>query len=444
MLSLILSLIANGILVFRYREADGTASRELRRTAILSDELEAARKALRGGDVSGDPIDAIGAAVSRLRGLAFETPVVPEVLAPAEFKQRVVRQFRKEAEKSEFAATSKVLQALGLLTSNVNLYALVERLQAEQVVGFYDNKTKKLVVSAGGTGELSPLSRALLAHELTHALTDQHFDLSRLDELQDASKDDEAIAYLSLAEGDATLTMRLYQEQILTSEERRTLSAEARTFSQDVLDASPKYLQDALEFPYVRGLDFVKTMYERGGFPLVNKAYQDPPVSSEQILHPTKYLDSRDAPAAVSMPDVRAAMGERWSKLQEGGLGEFDIRALVDYGGAGLSLSDAIDAASGWDGGRYVGIEGGDGVLVAGLTAWDSAAQAREATRILGRWLPMRYRNQGKAFDAEGDGRGWTSTSGTSMVLRNGERVLLLAGPTVESVKKARAAFDGF
>ncbi|MFA5889486.1 MAG: hypothetical protein WDA27_00805 [Actinomycetota bacterium] len=443
-LALILSLTANGILVFRLLEAESSATKEQKRSGVLADELEAARKALRAGARPDNPIDAIATAVSRLRGLAFKTSVIPEVLTPAKFKQRVAEQFRKDADAEEFAATGKVLKVMGLLAPQADLFAMVERLQAEQVVGFYDNKTKKLVVSATGTGALSPLDRALLAHELTHALTDQHFDLGRLDELQDTQKDDEAMAYLALAEGDATLTMRLYQEQILTEEERRRLSEEARGLSQDVLDAAPKYLQYALEFPYVRGFDFVKGMYDRGGFELVDQAYGDPPVSSEQILHPGKYLDTRDAPVSVRMPDVRGAMGAGWRTLQDGGMGEFDVRALVDYGGAGLSLSDAIDASSGWDGGRYVGIEGEDGVLVASLTAWDSVGRARESTRILGRWLPMRFRNQGKAFEVGGDGRGWSAKNGAAVVLRNGDRVLLLIGPSIDAVKRARTSFDGF
>jgi hypothetical protein len=135
-------------------------------------------------------------------------------------------------------------------------------------------------------------------------------------------------------------------------------------------------------------------------------------------------------------------MGAGWTPIDDGGVGELDVRLIVDQF---LPQEDAERAAAGWDGGRYAAADSDKGTVVAALTVWDSDAESREATSTLSRWLPARFGNRGSDFRLSGAvGRGWESPDGAGAVLRDGSRILLILGPDRASVEKARGAFSGF
>jgi hypothetical protein len=197
-----------------------------------------------------------------------------------------------------------------------------------------------------------------------------------------------------------------------------------------------------LLFPYQRGQEFVSSLVSSGGIAALDKAYKDPPTSTEQILHVSKYLSRRDDPTAVEMPRLATTMGSGWKGLEGGGIGEFDAQLLIDQY---LSSGEARDAAAGWDGGRYVAAESSKGTVVAIETVWDSVSEARQAASALERWLPARYANRGTDVRIQGaTGRGWESPDGAGAVTRNGTRILLVVGPDRASVDRARSAFPGF
>ena len=440
--ALIASLGANVALGFRVRNErtkSGTLEQEIE---LLTSQLDALRGRISGSG-SSDPLGRIAAATAQLRDLAFKTTVGPELLSPAELAARVQGMFAQDNSKAQLNGTAAVLATMGLLPANYDLYDELKALQGEQVEGFYDSKTKRMVVGASSARNPTPFDQVVLAHEYTHALVDQHFGLGLLSTLQKEHADDAAAAFLALAEGDATFTMRLYQSEVLTLAQQQQFVQEASSLSTSLFDAAPQYLQDVIQFPYVEGLSFVTTLHDQGGFDLVDQAYRDPPVSTEQIMHPSRYLDSRDNPTAVHLPHVRRALGTGWTSIETGGIGEFDVLELLERGGGkGLSVTDSRAAADGWDGGMYGGYRSRDGVLVAMLTAWDSESQAREAAAAFAHWLPVRYPD-GSGFDA-GRGQGWQSTAGAGEEVQSGSQVLLLLGPTPNDLSRARAAFSGF
>lgn len=436
--ALAVSILANITLAVRLKDALDDADRASVRVEELEQEVARLRQEPAGEQTPSNIVDRIAQAVAKIRGLAFKRAVAPELLTDEQLKQRVLEEFAKDDPKPEIDATDKVLTTLGLLAPADNLYTILIDVQTEQIGGFYDSDTRKLVVE-GDAQDPDPLDRVLLAHELTHALTDQHFDLSRLDKLQDAHLDDEATAYLSLLEGDATATMFTYAQQVLTPAEQAQLAAAAAGIPTAKLDAAPKVLRESLLFPYEEGVAFVRELISKGGYALVDRAYRDPPTSTEQILHPERYHTRRDDPLKVSMPDLAKTMGAGWKQIQVGGVGEFDVRLIV---GQYLPRTDASDAARGWDGGRYAAAESAAGTLVAILTEWDSVTEAREATDALELWLPDRFGNRGGSFRVSGeDGRGWAAPGGAGLVVRSGTKVLLVVGPGRASVEEARSGF---
>jgi hypothetical protein len=429
----------SGILAVRVKDESDQQSRLRSQIGVLRDEAETMQ---RRDALPGDTIfERIAAAVEQIRELKFRRAVKPRLLTDEQLAEEVERSFREENTRAEYDQDDAVLTALGMLGKRDDLYDITIGVVREQVGGFYDTIRKTLVVGGKGT-DPSPLEQVLLSHEYVHAVTDQRYDLTHLDKLNAARKADEAAAYLSLIEGDATAMMFTYAQRYLTPSERSAVQSEAAAAPSQRLESAPQSIREALLFPYDDGERFVRALINAGGIAALNKAYKDPPTSTEQIIHFPKYLGTRDEPVSVEAPKLAATMGSGWKDLRGGEVGELDVRLLIDQF---MPRAEAERAASGWDGGRYVAAESDGGAVVAELTEWDSETEAREAAEMLGRWLPRRYGGQGKGYQPEGaSGRGWDSPGGAGAVTRLGTRVLLVVGPDRASVDRAREAFSGF
>jgi hypothetical protein len=432
------SLAVNTILALRVNDESDQQARLRDRVATLQDEADALR---RQQPQSGRTVlERIAAAVEVIRELKFKKAVKPEVVTDEELAALVEAQYKKDTPKAEVDQSDAVLTALGLLGPKDDLYSISLGVVREQVAGFYDFDKKVLVVG-GDAVSPSPLDEILLSHEYVHAVTDQYYNLRQLNKLQEERKDDEATAFLSLAEGDATVMMFNYASRYLTPSQRNEAQSEAAAAPSKHLDAAPKALREALLFPYEEGAQFVRSLIANGGIAALNKAYQDPPTSTEQIIHIAKFL-TRDAPTPVTMPELAPTMGAGWKAIEGGGVGELDIRLIVNQF---LPTADAERAAAGWDGGRYAAAQSGKGTVVAAMTVWDSETEARQAAETLSRWLPARYKGEGNNVQLDGvTGRGWESPDGAGTVIRSGTRILLVVGPDRASVDKARSAFPGF
>jgi hypothetical protein len=177
---LVLSLVGNALLGVRYRDQRA--------------ELEHLRGQLGTIEPTTTPgvsasLTQIAAAVERIRGLTFKTEIRPEVLTPDEFRERVRAEILAEVDETELRASERVLEMLGVIPEGYDLVAEQLDIALEQVGGFYDNKKRKLVVPSVDAANPSPLDRVTLAHEYTHALTDEYFDLALLERLQEEGKD---------------------------------------------------------------------------------------------------------------------------------------------------------------------------------------------------------------------------------------------------------------
>jgi len=317
---------------------------------------------------------AVEGGVPALRGLESLAGVPNRILDEAGLRAELVRVVDASMTPQQFAAASRFGQRLGLLPAGLDLRQVQLDLLGEQVLGFYDDDTRVMTLVQRGAA-FGPLEKATLAHEYTHALQDQHFDLDSL-RLDDLSNGDRAQARLALVEGDATLLTTRWAGRNLTPAELLTLTLEGLDPAQQAVLASlPPILRRQLVFPYVDGLTFVSGLQTEGGWPAVDAAYVRPPDSTEQILHPAKYAD-REQPVAVAAPDESGRLGSGWSQSLSDTLGELtiDVWLASSAGPAG-----AADAAAGWGGDRVAMYEGPGGAwLIAWFTAWDSPADAMQ------------------------------------------------------------------
>jgi hypothetical protein len=322
--------------------------------------------------------------VRTIRGLEAKKPVDPVVLDDAGIKKVTADGFRKDNPPATVAANERLLKGLGLLPADANLGDLYVKLLGEQVAGLYSPDDKKLYV-VSRSGNLGPAEKTTFAHEYTHALQDQNFDLSSL-KLDETGEGDRGIARLSLVEGDATLVMTLWQIQHLSQVE--LLQLIGQSLNPEVtgsLDAMPAYLRESLLFPYTAGLAFVQALQATGGWGTVNDAFTNPPASTEQVLHPEKYA-AHEAPVDVTLPsDLAAKMGAGWSKGLEDTLGEFQLKVWLDQVAAGNGAPSPTEAAAGWGGDRVMLLDGPSGARAIALkTAWDTPADAQQFAQAAG------------------------------------------------------------
>lgn len=289
----------------------------------------------------------------RLRGLIFLEPPIITVVDDEELSRRVRDSIEEETE--DIDADEALYELLGLVPADTDLLALYSNLYGEQVGGFYDGEEGELVVPSDE--ELSALQRLTLVHELTHALTDQHFGMSdTYERLIDQQRYDEATAFLSLIEGDATLTEILYLQELPLDEQRAVIS-ESLEADTTALSQVPLFIRESLVFPYTSGFEFTQRLYELGGFSEIGRAYSEPPLSTEQIIEPRDYR--RDLPREVPAPVSELA---GYELVYDSVWGELSWALMFEQ-----VLGDTVaqTAANGWGGDRYTYFfDGTDGALV--------------------------------------------------------------------------------
>jgi hypothetical protein len=313
--------------------------------------------------------------VRAIRGLEAKTPVDPVVLDDAGIKKLTADGFRKDNPKELVDANERLLKGLGLLPADASLEDMYVEMLGSQVAGLYSPDDKALYV-VSRSGKLGPTEKTTFAHEYTHALQDQNFDIKNLD-LDEVGEGDRAIARLSLVEGDATLVMSLWQLQGLNQTELLQLIGESLNPQvMGSLDNMPPILRESLLFPYTSGLAFVQAL-QIGGWDKVNEVFAKPPASTEQVIHPEKYAMG-EAPVDVALPpDLAAKMGSGWKVGLEDTFGEFQLRVWLEQANAASGGASATDAAAGWGGDRIVLLDGPSGARAIALkTAWDTPADA--------------------------------------------------------------------
>ena len=276
-----------------------------------------------------------------------------------------------EEDREDISRGQELLAILNLIPSYMDLYRLYLDLLGEQVAGLYDTEEEKLYV-IGNAEDFGPSEEVTFAHEYVHALQQQHFDIHALAEsLED---DSEASAALSaLIEGDASILQLQYMFSSLSQEGLGELFQAGE--DSPVLDQAPYTVQQLLFYPYDEGVAFVTALLDTGRLDAVNQAYSNPPVSTEQILHPEKYFEN-EKPMSVSLPDLETTLGPGWSQIDSDVAGEFLLRTYLE---TGSERTIAAAAAAGWGGDRYILLRGpqNERMLVL-IIIWDAEEDARE------------------------------------------------------------------
>ncbi len=292
--------------------------------------------------------------MSEIRGLKLLTPLKKSLRSREEIRAYVIKQMNEEKNPAERYADARTAEALGLLPKGFDLDAFMVNVLTEQVEGLYDPKTQEFYIA-----DWSPISdqRMVMAHELTHALEDQHFHIeawsraARPNEdaelARDAVLEGSAMAamvdYLMLGTGRSLKDLPEFDPSMLIGELEST----------PTLKSAPPFLKDALIFPYISGLNFSAVVLKSSGWPALSSVFEKPPVSTQQILHPAAYKAGK-TPATVSIPVFDKMLGKDWAKLDENILGEFGWKEVLKQF---LDDDRAKTLAAAWNGDRYATYE---------------------------------------------------------------------------------------
>lgn len=346
--------------------------------------------------------------VSMIRGQSFQEAVEPTLMTRPELAAEMRKQFDVDYTPEKIQMEEGSYKAFGFIPPTFDLKATMIQLLTEEVAGFYDPRSKAMVLIRGETlaqqpGFLGKLlgekptfdkedQKTTLSHELTHALQDQLYGLKAMQD-RIAGDDDMSLAFSALVEGDATLVMfgemgrqeGNFESVTEMDPEQTKLMFGIMKWMLPVAGGktyrkAPPLFRDTLVFPYLSGMVFNLHLAREGGFGRIHETYKNPPVSTEQILHPEKYAKDIDMPFAIAIPEIEHAVGSDWKLLGSNCLGELQTSILLK------SVPGGGQAAVGWDGDRYYTFQHSNGKLgLVWYTTWDSERDAKEFEQAITR-----------------------------------------------------------
>jgi hypothetical protein len=330
--------------------------------------------------------------VEEIRGLKFKRPVPVKIVDAAAARAHFEARLKKFWPEAELRLEQRAYEQLGLLPPGLDLAAVLLDTVAEQAAGYYDPEQDTFFILSAMPKAMAP---AIIVHELTHALDDQHYGIDAL--LAAAQADsDRGMALGSVVEGSGTLVMSGYlvKEVMAGRLSMATLQEiqQSEASKAEKLAKTPELLQRQLIAPYLLGQSFLlRGDLKRlaGGVVAedIDRVFRTPVLSSEQILHPAKYWDAShaDAPRVPPLPDLSRQLGPGFSLAAKNTLGELMMALLVSAKPIDLSSAQAMlsaewtsDASRGWGGDAFHHyVDGGKAVTVL-ASYWDSDADAGE------------------------------------------------------------------
>lgn len=289
--------------------------------------------------------------MSEITGLKLLTPLKKSLRSREQIRAYVINEMKEDKDEAERYAGERSAEAFGLLPKGFDLDNFMIDLLTEQIAGLYDPKTHEFYVA-----DWIPAAdqKMVMAHELTHALQDQHF---KIDNWVKAARpnDDAELARESVLEGSAMAAMVDYllagtgrSLQDLPDIDPSMLVGDME--STPMLKKAPPFLRDALVFPYLDGLNFSAAIVRPKGWDALSGVFAKPPISTQQIMHPAKYFSFRIPPKA-DLPSLDKELGSDWTRLEDNLMGEFGWKEVLKQF---VGEERATPLAAAWSSDRYI------------------------------------------------------------------------------------------
>ena len=350
------------------------------------------------GAVNQTRAEQIEQGIARFRELAFTAPVPLVVRNRDQVQQMLLAELKRDHTDEELELGGETGAMTGVYPADMNLKGATLSLMRSQVAGFYDPHDKRMVLVEGAinigfwnsaaqfvarrdiTGEM------VLAHELTHALQDQHFQLERkLDAVKD--NDDRDLALKALAEGDATLSGFGYVNGNLDNATLNTIISRLADLPKTLAAQSgnvPLGLSAPLVFQYYDGARFVAYAYRHGGWSAVDAIYHDPPRATLQIMRPELYFDHSFKPSIIKLGGYQPFLKD-WRKADDDTYGAFLIKVILERKLGANAPQLAL--AGQWIADRLIVLRRGNALTILWLVAFSDDAAAQSFAALYARIL---------------------------------------------------------
>lgn len=332
--------------------------------------------------------------VQKIRDLKAKKSVSVGIKDTKELNTFLNKMFKDEYKDKDIRNDYLTLYHFGLIKKDTNIKETFLNLYTEQIAGFYDNKSRELYVI--DNPKISDIeSQIVISHELIHALQDQYFNLTNL--LSNDKNQDSLLAKMSLVEGEAMLGSVEFISMSLVKDglnSLKTLSGLFKNpmsnFSQDALNKTPGFLVEQMMFPYVSGMKFASHLKEHyQGWNDFANIYKSPPVSTEQIIHPEKYI-SGEVPIKINI-DEKVIKDKKYTFLRKDSFGEFFLyNYFLEY----LDESESEKASYGWGGDNSLLFADKDNnSIFVYKSAWDTNKDAEEFFNSFKKTINIRFEN---------------------------------------------------
>lgn len=308
--------------------------------------------------------------IEKALGVKFKTQPKMELRSRDQVREFLLQQLNEPKTQKQLASQEASLKLLGMIPDTLHLADFYVKVLTEQIMGYYDPKTKVLYVVKDAPEEYAGIT---IMHELVHALQDQYVNLDSLEHI--SGDDDRAAAAQAVIEGEAT-----YEQMYMMSGGSGNLAVQLPggwesirsairdgMSTQAVFTSAPRVIQETLIFPYINGADFVhRFKAQRPG----KLPFDSLPVSTEQLMHDAAYFGKTpDLPSEITLPAIPGT-------VDQNNFGEFGTRLYIFQ--HTLDQDRSIRASNGWDGDRYALVKTPNGNALVWVTAWDSPGDAAE------------------------------------------------------------------
>jgi hypothetical protein len=367
-----------------------------RRTAVTACVMlltGCAYSVVSGSTVNQAKVDKVEQGIQQIRQLKFLKPVPIVIKDRDQAEQQMEAELMRDYSDNQLHADGTAGAMAGLYPAGMDLKAESLKLLRNQVAGFYDPHLKEMVLVKGGVdlgffvtaaefvAQRDIAGEMVLAHELTHALQDQHFDL---DQKLDAVKnnDDRGLALKCVAEGDATIAGYAYVSGRMDNSVANALLSHLGEITQAFASqapGTPAGIAEPLIFQYSDGVRFVAEAYRRGGWSAVDALYSSPPLSTHQIMHPQDYFEHRTPPVEVVVRGYEHAL-PAWTKVDDDTYGELLLRIILQHN-LGKN-APGVKLAQQWAGDQMVVLQSGQDVSLIWIIEFTDAGSAAKFAAV--------------------------------------------------------------
>jgi len=344
--------------------------------------------------------NAIALDLTKISGMKLRHPVPCDFITKEKINEFLKKRVKEIAKPEEIRAEELTLKKFGLVPPDFDLAGNTVDLLTEQAAAFYDYDRKKLFITESTPSESQ---EPVLAHELSHALADQNFNLGKFIK-QGRKSDDGATARLAVMEGQATWMMSefLAQKSGQSLKNSPGLVAMMSNLSESgagqypVFESAPLYERITLVFPYTKGMLFQNAVFQRDGQEGFAEVFRKPPISTQQILHPDRYFAGLK-PADPALPDPHL---KGYKGLVGGSFGELEHAILLEQY---ASKERAQEVAPHWRGSNFALMENKSAARVVLLYAveWDGEAAARDYFAFYREALRKKWKSMTVATESE-------------------------------------------